>query len=310
MEMAVIGSEPLDAVGMDAALLPSNAELTYPGLYSAACRQGVIEVITGAAAAAAVAAASHVHDAVVTRNMESKVPESWNRTGDDQSLLTDLPVLTPAEGSVLLIPRTLVPAYHPPFSVCPAVEVVYHDSRFADGDTLLLRGMLALAENLEQRLLLASEAMSREDGPNAEGSGSPSPSPEKSLKAKDSFASAEPSDMSFRQRPLQGILDLGNESDRDSDELLENEDFSHICYQLAFDESAEQMALQYRTKSELLTTPVLPQGGGCAAKLYQPHRPLMHQLVLLLRQAVRAFPPSTNLQDADSSVIARQTVIR
>jgi hypothetical protein len=59
---------------------------------------------------------------------------------------------------------------------------------------------------------------------------------------------------------------------------------------LAADPGAAAAAAAYRAKRKALSVPVLSGGGGSSAKLGEQHLPLAHQLSLLLRHAVRAYP--------------------
>jgi hypothetical protein len=61
--------------------------------------------------------------------------------------------------------------------------------------------------------------------------------------------------------------------------------------ELSADPQAEAAALDYAAKRASLAVPVLAGGGGTSAKLSPQHLQLAHQLVLLLRHAVRAYPP-------------------
>jgi hypothetical protein len=54
--------------------------------------------------------------------------------------------------SSVQIPRLMQAVVSPPDYLFPAVWSVYQDRRYGDGDALLLRGMLVLAEGLEARL--------------------------------------------------------------------------------------------------------------------------------------------------------------
>lgn len=65
---------------------------------------------------------------------------------------------------------------------------------------------------------------------------------------------------------------------------------------LARDPAAEAAAAAYRAKRKSLSVPVLCGGGGSSAKLGCQHALITHQLVLLLRHSVRAFPPRAVLE--------------
>jgi len=75
---------------------------------------------------------------------------------------------------------------------------------------------------------------------------------------------------------------------------LPREGASLRLHQLS-EEQADALARAVRAKREIASVPILPGGGGANAKLLPQHMLVVHQLVILLRQAVLAFPPTPYL---------------
>lgn len=73
--------------------------------------------------------------------------------------------------------------------------------------------------------------------------------------------------------------------------LAHSEYHERVLDVLAADAAAEAAAANFRNKRAAVAVPILAGGGGTSAKLAPTHLLLVRQLVLLLRHAVRAYPP-------------------
>jgi hypothetical protein len=230
----------------------------------------------------------------------------------------------PGPASVLL-PRLTSHSVPPPLPIAPLVYRLYNAAPFGDGDTLLLRGLLALAERLGGQVGRLGEspasAASEEGVEGEEASPAPAhhtPPPalsplrpeckeeESSTPARRAGRPARPPTPhpasrrpSLRSPSLPSALRTPVE-DEDEEEaeaeharqLLATTLDAHLDA-LAHSPDAEFAAAAFRdkqAKAAARTVPVLSAGGGAGAKLSKAHAPTLAALVTALRWAVRAYP--------------------
>jgi len=158
----------------------------------------------------------------------------------------------------------------PPPAIEDAASAIYHNEKYAAGDALVLRGLLALTEDLELRL--RSELI-RASVDELQG-----------------------------DRPLPHELDTDmwlDDDDADAAvldgwEAPDGDDRTHVAmtkaHNLAYDKSADAAAAAYVARQQNVSVPVLPGGGVRSAKVTSQHLLLINQLKMLLRHTVRAFP--------------------